>query len=122
MSTIIIDTFAVGRLPKSQVVIRRPPLIKGHPRAHISDDLTEDPRPDANAQASGSSTILLNDASSSTIDEPSDELTRIRSLLRPPPIPGLDDWGIPPQSSEPCEPAIEVNLSHFHLLHPFLMI
>jgi hypothetical protein len=118
MSAIIIDTFAAGRPPKSQVVIRRPPPIKGHPRAHISDDLTEDPRPDVNTQASGSSTILSNDASSSTTDDPPDELTRIRSLLRPPPIPGLDDWGIPRQSTEPCDPAIEASFHIFvHSTH-----
>jgi len=105
-----------GRPPKSQVVIRRPPPIKGHPRAHISDDLTEDLQPDANAQASGSSTVLSNDASSSTTDDSPDELTRIRSLLRPPPIPGLDDWGIPRQSTEPCDPAIEAKLAQFNAL------
>ena len=36
------------------------------------------------------------------------ELTKIRELLRPPPIPGVVDWGIPAASTEPCEPAIEV--------------
>lgn len=32
----------------------------------------------------------------------------IRDLLRPPPVPGVSDWGIPPASAELCEPAIEV--------------
>lgn len=108
--------FSAGRPTKSQVVIRRPPPIKNHPRAHISDDLADDPRPSPNAQASGSS-ALPNDvlsSSASTADDPPDELTRIRSLLRPPPIPGLDDWGIPQQSTEPCDPTIEANF-YIHL-------
>jgi len=108
-----------GRQPKSQVVIRRPPPMKSHPRAHISDDIVEDPRIATNAQA-GSST-LSNDAIPSTdqraaTDDPPDELTRIRSLLRPPPIPGLEDWGIPPQSTEPCDPVIEAKLAQFNAL------
>jgi len=41
-------------------------------------------------------------------EEPPDELSRIRALLCPPSIPGVVDWGIPPPSTEPCDPAIEV--------------
>jgi len=33
---------------------------------------------------------------------------RIRSLLCPPPIPDVDDWGIPPESQNPCDPEVEV--------------
>ena len=39
---------------------------------------------------------------------PTDEMTRIRALLRPPPIPGVDDWGIPPEPTGACDPEIEV--------------
>jgi hypothetical protein len=42
------------------------------------------------------------------MEEHPDELSEIRSLLRPPPIPGVDDWGIPPESTEPYDPAIKV--------------
>ncbi|OCH87608.1 hypothetical protein OBBRIDRAFT_796054 [Obba rivulosa] len=42
-----------------------------------------------------------------------DELTRIRSLLRPPPIPGTEDWGIPPPSMDPPDPVIESKLVEF---------
>ncbi|KIY47843.1 HCNGP-domain-containing protein, partial [Fistulina hepatica ATCC 64428] len=45
-----------------------------------------------------------------------DELLRIRALLRPPPIPGVEDWGIPPASTAPCDPAIEAKLANFHKL------
>lgn len=41
-------------------------------------------------------------------EEPEDELTGIRTLLRPPPIPGVADWGIPPASSQPCDIELEV--------------
>ena len=85
--------------------------MKSHPRAHISDDLTEHPQNIANAQASGST--LSKDATSSdqqlVTDDPADELSGLRSLLLPPPIPGLVDWGIPPQSTEPCDPVIEAS-------------
>lgn len=46
---------------------------------------------------------------SNTSREPVDEITRIRQLLRPPPIPGLKDWGIPPETQQPCDPAIAVS-------------
>jgi len=108
----------VGRLSKPQVLIRRPPPMKSHPRAHISDDLTENPQNIANAQASGST--LSKDATSSdqqlVTDDPADELSGLRSLLLPPPIPGLVDWGIPPQSTEPCDPVIEAKLAQFNAL------
>ena len=44
----------------------------------------------------------------SSSDKYQDELSRIRALLQPPPIQGVDDWGIPPESSEPCDPALFV--------------
>ncbi|KAF9011531.1 HCNGP-domain-containing protein, partial [Hymenopellis radicata] len=45
-----------------------------------------------------------------------DELSQIRDLLRPPPIPGLVDWGIPPPPTGPCDPVIEAKLAQFHVL------
>ena len=43
-------------------------------------------------------------------DEPpeADDLGRIRALLRPPPIHGVRDWGIPPEPEGECDPGIEV--------------
>lgn len=41
--------------------------------------------------------------------ERQDELARIRQLLRPPAIPGVEDWGIPPASSQPCNTELEVS-------------
>ena len=43
-------------------------------------------------------------------DEPpeADDLARIRALLRPPPIHGVRDWGIPPEPEGECDPGIEV--------------
>lgn len=53
-------------------------------------------------------------------DEPDqDELTQIRALLRPPPTPGVQDWGIPPETTEPCDPALSVRpRSYIILMHP----
>jgi hypothetical protein len=87
--------------------------MKSHPRAHVSEDLSEDARTSPNAQASGSSALSNDGISSSGLrvtDDPPDELTRIRSLLRPPSIQGVVDWGIPPLSAESCDPAIEASI------------
>lgn len=32
----------------------------------------------------------------------------IRRVLCPPPIADVDDWGIPPESQQPCDPEVEV--------------
>ncbi|EKM57961.1 uncharacterized protein PHACADRAFT_251887 [Phanerochaete carnosa HHB-10118-sp] len=47
---------------------------------------------------------------------PTDEMARIRALLRPPPIPGVDDWNIPPEPTGVCDPEIEAKLAQFHAL------
>jgi len=77
----------------------------------LTDDAETSSPPAAQAEASSSST-LSEDRSS---DLPSSELTKIRELLRPPPISGVVDWGIPAASTEPCDPAIEVLGSSFIL-------
>jgi hypothetical protein len=35
-------------------------------------------------------------------------LGKIRRVLCPPPIADVDDWGIPPESQQPCDPEVEV--------------
>ncbi|KAF8068923.1 hypothetical protein FPV67DRAFT_1097217 [Lyophyllum atratum] len=45
-----------------------------------------------------------------------DELARIRALIQPPPIPGVEDWGIPPASTEPPDRANATKLAQFHAL------
>jgi len=50
------------------------------------------------------------------IDEDEDEDTIIRRVFRPPPIDGMEDWGIPPPPSEPCDPDLEAKVMKFHLL------
>jgi hypothetical protein len=103
---------AARRILQSEVVIRRSKKIKGNPRGHISEDLIEDAKPTSGTQASASSRELVDSAASSSVtetqEEPTDELQRIRALLHPPPIPGVADWGIPGQSTEPCNPEIQV--------------
>jgi len=50
-------------------------------------------------------------------DEPEqDEITRIRGLLRPPPIKGLTDWGIPPETSEACDPTLTAKFEQFRTM------
>jgi len=45
---------------------------------------------------------------------------QIRALLRPPPIEGTEDWGIPPEAAEACDPALQVIFPFFvHAKHFF---
>jgi hypothetical protein len=100
------------------VIIRRPPaatLKKQQPRAHISDDITQEltSQPEEETTRSGESGSSMDvDSSSSSqnanLEEMQDELSQIRALLRPPSIPGVLDWGIPPECDEPGNPAIAV--------------
>lgn len=94
---------------KSQVIIRRPTHIKPHPRTRTIED--EYLVPSTSTLSLTMSPVPEQDTGSST-----DELTRIRTLLRPPPIPGVDDWGIPPEPAGTCDPDIEAKLAQFHAL------
>lgn len=40
-------------------------------------------------------------------EEGDNELAMVRELLRPPPLQGVQDWGIPPESLEACDPEVE---------------
>ncbi|KIO14320.1 hypothetical protein M404DRAFT_6307 [Pisolithus tinctorius Marx 270] len=102
----------------SQVIIRRPAHLKSHPRARISDDVvgsstpTESLPPPPPPPAEEVLDIQTEATSSSEVDE----VSLLRDLLRPSPIPGLVDWGIPPEPAAPCDPAIEAKLAQFHAL------
>ncbi|KAJ7269541.1 hypothetical protein C8J57DRAFT_1322264 [Mycena rebaudengoi] len=106
---------------KAQVIIRRPIVqLKSQPRAVIADEVLA-PRASTSGSASVQNKAAMNEdtqvnavASGSSV--PQDELARIRTLLRPSPIPGVADWGIPLASEEPCDPAIETKLAQFHAL------
>lgn len=78
------------------VIIRRP--TQGQPRpASVNKDHDETPHDSSDGQHV-------------SMDIDDGGIARIRQLLRPPPIHGLSDWGIPPESTEPCDPAVEVNI------------
>jgi len=95
---------------KPKIIIRRPIHSKPHPRSRSVEDV--EPTSSAATQAEASTSSPPSDDKS---DDQS-ELSQIRDLLRPPPIPGVPDWGIPPATAEPCEPAIEAKLAQFHAL------
>jgi len=40
-------------------------------------------------------------------------LGKIRRVPRPPPIPDVDDWGIPPESQNSCDPEVEVGARRY---------
>jgi hypothetical protein len=44
-------------------------------------------------------------------DDAPDELALVRMRLRPPPIPGVTDWGIPPAPEGKTNPEVEVSPS-----------
>ncbi|KAG1730843.1 HCNGP-like protein-domain-containing protein [Suillus paluster] len=111
------DANSARLLPKSQVIIRRPLQQRGHPRAHVSDDIigsTESLQTFSPASAPDAFPNMEQVESGSP--EATDEISHLRQILRPPPIPGIIDWGIPPASSSPYDPAIQTKLAQFHAL------
>ncbi|CAE6416236.1 unnamed protein product [Rhizoctonia solani] len=50
---------------------------------------------------------------SSTTQTSADDLTQIRALLQPPPIPGVEDFGIPPPSGDPVDAELAAKISKF---------
>ncbi|TFK17388.1 hypothetical protein FA15DRAFT_676093 [Coprinopsis marcescibilis] len=54
------------------------------------------------------------DIDSPTDDQSTDELAKLRALLRPPPIPGVQDWGIPAAPTHQPDPKLLEKLALFH--------
>uniref|UniRef100_A0A8H7XZC9 Uncharacterized protein n=1 Tax=Psilocybe cubensis TaxID=181762 RepID=A0A8H7XZC9_PSICU len=113
------------RLPKSQVIIKRPAISHKtqHLRTHNSDDLiSNDPSKKAGPSTEGSPMDISSSSSRQPSTrpgpsaEPQDELARIRALLRPKPIPGVENWGIPAEPTEKCEPALQTQFTRFSSL------
>ncbi|KIJ38892.1 hypothetical protein M422DRAFT_258299 [Sphaerobolus stellatus SS14] len=101
--------------------IRPPSGVKnalGSGSVQIIRRATNNPQPQMPTDAGPSSmshtsmSPLSRDVSPRT-EPPHDELSRIRALLRPHPILGLEDWGIPPPTTEPCDPELEAKLQQF---------
>ena len=115
MSTILVciglthGSTASSRHSKARVLIKGPPPLKSHPRAHVSGDMADKPPIDAEG-TSGPSGESTSAGQPSRSEEPLDEITQIRALLKPPLIPGVENWGVPPESSEACDPAIQVRI------------
>ncbi|KAI0642506.1 HCNGP-like protein-domain-containing protein [Trametes meyenii] len=90
--------------------IRRHPPAKPHPRARLPEEAVDESGPSASVPATTSSQDPL---TSATAVDGTDELTQIRGLLRPPPIPGVKDWGIPPEPDMSCDEAIQTKIASF---------
>ncbi len=111
-------------MQKSQIIIKRPSnLHKNHLRALPVQSVKEKglestfgshPEPlrgDVNeSQASPNIELPEDQIPDQDLEptQPEDEIARIRAILKPPPIPGVEDWGISPPSTEPCNPSIHV--------------
>ncbi|KAF8068662.1 HCNGP-like protein-domain-containing protein [Lyophyllum atratum] len=108
------------QIQKSHVIIRRPPAAaKTYTRAHLSEEALQDVKAQSTTQRHLSESPMDLDTprpSAEPAEQPQDELARIRALIHPPPIPGVEDWGIPPASTEPPDPAIATKLAQFHAL------
>ncbi|KXN91197.1 hypothetical protein AN958_02516 [Leucoagaricus sp. SymC.cos] len=113
------------RRTKSQIIIKRPGNIhKNHPRAPLSGQPKEN-APQKPSQLERQSSSHYASTNPDSVPEripdhdPSpgqDDLDRVQALLRPPPIPGCENWGIPPPSTESCNPAIQAKLAQFTAL------
>jgi hypothetical protein len=98
-------------LPKSQVIIRRPAQHRNRPRAHVLDDIADSTENSQSfSPASAPEASLKTDQGEIGYAEETDEISQLRELLVPPPIPGVIDWGVPPAASSPCDPIIQVRL------------
>jgi hypothetical protein len=96
-------------LPKSQVIIRRTAPHRNHPRAHVSDDIADNVENlESFSPASAPEASLKTEEEELGSAEENDEISHLRQILAPPPIPGVIDWGVPPVASSPCDPAIQV--------------
>ncbi|KAJ3515547.1 hypothetical protein NLJ89_g1693 [Agrocybe chaxingu] len=110
------------RIPKSQIIIKRPHNShkNHHPRAHLSEDIPPEPPKLADEPLPQDETSSMDMSVSPTppeqSDKPLDELSRYRAALEPPLILGLEDWGIPPECSAPCDPALQAKLAKFAAL------
>ncbi|CAA7268249.1 unnamed protein product [Cyclocybe aegerita] len=110
------------RIPKSQVIIKRPHNShkNHHPRAHVSEDLPPEPPQAATEPLLLEETSSMDMSVSPSPPEPSDkskdELSRYRAVLEPPPTPGIEDWGIPPECPTPCDPVLQAKLAKFSAL------
>ncbi|KAG2357313.1 HCNGP-like protein-domain-containing protein, partial [Suillus spraguei] len=101
----------------SQVIIRRPAQQRGHPRAHVSDEIVgSSESPGASNPASMSDAFSDTEQAETGSSEEADEISHLQQLLRPPPIPGFTDWGISPASLSPYDPTIQDKLAQFHAL------
>ncbi|KAI0676615.1 HCNGP-like protein-domain-containing protein [Trametes maxima] len=90
--------------------IRRHPPVKPHPRARLPEETVGEAGPSTSIAAVGPSQDPL--ASVTSVDG-TDELSQIRRLLRPPPIPGVEDWGIPPEPDTACDETIRAKIASF---------
>lgn len=106
---------SAGSSSPPSIIIRRPPHVPSRTnlRTHRSEDDTGEMDIDDAKQTSASDDGAMSSARVELDEEVagvdgSGGLGKIRSLLLPPPIPDVDDWGIPPESQKPCDPEVEV--------------
>lgn len=89
-----------------QILRRSAGLVHIHPRTHS-------PPPISDPSNSRTDNTLQDESSISaeTPDTENELLTQTRACLLPPPIPGVQDWGIPPPTDQPCDPSLKVGIS-----------
>lgn len=108
---------------KSQVIIKRPALshrnhhTRNHETRHPEEGKLEAGRAVFSDATRMVSEVELPSIFSDPLATEQEELSRIREMLKPPPIHEIEDWGIPPAGLGVCDPALQVC---FHLMCTFL--
>src|SRR5688572_25926535 len=100
---------ALTQFAARKFVIRRPPAHKPTRRAHLSSDvLAGDQSPKIDTLREDDGPTMSEPSSSGQSPVQSETLSTIRALLKPPPIPDVENWGIPPGSAEEPDPTLQV--------------
>jgi len=106
------------RIPKSQVIIKKPTISHKNLRTYTSDQLVANDASEADGSSRDGTAMDVSPEKTrpSPSAEPQDELSRMRTLLQPPPIPDVVDWGIPEECTSACDPALQAKLAQFSAL------
>lgn len=106
------SSFSSSSSSKPAIIIRRHAPAKPHLRTRVADDIVDEAGPSTPPPAREPSQEYRTTSPQPSCDHGSSaELTPLRQLLRPPPMPGVDAWGIPSEPDTPCDETIKVRIS-----------
>ncbi|KAJ3775945.1 HCNGP-domain-containing protein [Lentinula raphanica] len=100
---------------KSQIIIKRPKSSQ-RPKGHVNIEPSQSTATTSVIPMDNSTSTVIQTTSKPNTETDDVHLSRVRSLLRPPQIPGVADWGIPPEVENNCDSELEAKLKQFHHL------